>query len=365
MSRGIKQLDYRILNSTGKKVSHDTNTRTTSPTELSLFKPVHAVDSMADKDPQSKMTNDRAEVFILMEEIDDLIEENPLEQITAEDARLVAARLDEKRALLRRIQFNRNVEDDDDKLSSLVVSKLTLVRDYMKTSTGLKSQKQRQEEQITKETTASKERSTLFVIEDVQRTIGEIRSEIETDLDSASDHHLIHMQKNFKQISSKIDKIAQKYELLLSSPISNAERLIDIQNNGNSYANLTKDGHEYHEKLKRAIEERDIHNQRSFDESKLNISLDKFSGYDSFIDIYSFQSIFNKLYLRSTPKKMLPDLLKNNLLKGSALTLVKSMNDIDQIWRTLKSAYGDTKLLLSKKTSKTFQQQLPTTDQGS
>ena len=46
---------------------------------------------------------------------------------------------------------------------------------------------------------------------------------------------------------------------------------------------------------------------------------------------------------------MLPDLLKNNLLKGGALSLVKTLNDIDTIWTRLKSAYGDTKLLLAEK----------------
>ena len=56
---------------------------------------------MDDNDPRSKMTNDCAEVFIIMEEIDDLIEEdNQLQQIIAEDAKLVAARLNKKRALV-------------------------------------------------------------------------------------------------------------------------------------------------------------------------------------------------------------------------------------------------------------------------
>ena len=115
---------------------------------------------------------------------------------------------------------------------------------------------------------------------------------------------------------------------------------------------LTKDSQVYHRTLEKVIEERDIHKQRSFDESKLNICLEKFSGYDSSTDIFTFQSTFNKLYLQSTPKRMLPDLLKNNLLKGSALTLVKSLNNIDQIWKSLKSAYGDTKLLLAKQLQK-------------
>ena len=46
---------------------------------------------------------------------------------------------------------------------------------------------------------------------------------------------------------------------------------------------------------------------------------------------------------------MMPDILKINLLEGSALSLVHSVNNIDEIWARLKAAYGDPKLLLKRK----------------
>ena len=48
---------------------------------------------------------------------------------------------------------------------------------------------------------------------------------------------------------------------------------------------------------------------------------------------------------------MMPGLLKNNLLEGSTLLLVKSRTDIEVICNRLKGAYGDSKLLLNKKLS--------------
>ena len=45
------------------------------------------------------------------------------------------------------------------------------------------------------------------------------------------------------------------------------------------------------------------------------------------------------------------DVLKNNHLEGSALSLVRRVDNIDEIWKTLKSAYGDPKLLLKEKLS--------------
>ena len=46
---------------------------------------------------------------------------------------------------------------------------------------------------------------------------------------------------------------------------------------------------------------------------------------------------------------MMSNVLKNNHLGGAALFLVRSVDNIDQIWKRLKSAYGDPKLLLKKK----------------
>ena len=43
------------------------------------------------------------------------------------------------------------------------------------------------------------------------------------------------------------------------------------------------------------------------------------------------------------------DVLKNNLFEGPALTLVRNITDIDEIWERLKRSYGDPKLLLKKK----------------
>ena len=82
--------------------------------------------------------------------------------------------------------------------------------------------------------------------------------------------------------------------------------------------------------------------------SLLNIKLPKFNGYECSIDIYSFRSNFGKLYLKSTPSSLLPDLIKNNFLDNPALLLVKNVTDMEEIWRRLIETYGDHKTLLIK-----------------
>ena len=105
----------------------------------------------------------------------------------------------------------------------------------------------------------------------------------------------------------------------------------------------------YSDKLYKEISKRELEKQSKFNSLSLNIKLSKFRGYNSHVDIFTFQRDFEKLYLKSTPKSMLSDLLKNNFLEDPALSLVTSVNDIAEIWIRLKQAYGDSKIMLSKK----------------
>ena len=89
--------------------------------------------------------------------------------------------------------------------------------------------------------------------------------------------------------------------------------------------------------------------EKLFQVSDLHIKLKTFKGYISDLDVYTFQMEFEKLYTKATPKKMLPDLLKYNYLEDPALALVKSVEDIEEIWIRLKGAYGDPKTMLDKK----------------
>jgi len=276
------------------------------------------------------MSSGYADIIILIEELQDIIDENPIDGTPVAELDATVTKLEEKRILLRKQSFD-------------------LLREY-----------QLHQVEVKHSMDADKriERSLVFSVEDLQRHIFEVETSLSVNLTNASDSQLIDLKKSVPTITSKIDKIAEKYENLLQSPIRKAELLMDIKDIGEKYIKLTKMNSSYLKLLKKQIEEREVYKQQTFDESKLNIHLDKFLGYDSKSDIYTFQTDFNKLYTRNTPRKMLPDLLKNNLLADPALSLVKSLTDIDEIWHRLKAAYGDTKLLLSKKL-----QQLIRTDQ--
>ena len=118
-----------------------------------------------------------------------------------------------------------------------------------------------------------------------------------------------------------------------------------------NYSNISQLKEDYFKDINNKVKNREITKQKLFNVSKLRIDLLKFSGFETKLDIYSFQSEFSKIYERTTSKRMTPDLLKNNSLEGSALSLVRSMTDIEDIWKRLKGAYSDPKLLMKKKLS--------------
>ena len=58
-----------------------------------------------------------------------------------------------------------------------------------------------------------------------------------------------------------------------------------------------------------------------------------------------------KIYERTKPKRMIPDMLKKHLLEGSPLSLIKGLTNVEDLWKRLKCACGDPKLLLKNKIS--------------
>ena len=102
------------------------------------------------------------------------------------------------------------------------------------------------------------------------------------------------------------------------------------------------------ERLKYEISDREIDKHQLFKEEILNIKLAKFSGLNSSRAYYTFKDEFEKLHLRTTPKTMLPELLRNNYLEDPALSLVKNIQNIDEVWKRLKK-YMETQRLYSQK----------------
>ena len=105
----------------------------------------------------------------------------------------------------------------------------------------------------------------------------------------------------------------------------------------------------YLKNLREVVAVRDITEEKIKNSSSFNIDLKKFHGYGSDLDIYSFRSEFKKLVEPRLLKSLWADYIKKNLLSGSALSLVKNFDEIDEIWKKLFDVYGNTHLMLQNK----------------
>lgn len=119
---------------------------------------------------------------------------------------------------------------------------------------------------------------------------------------------------------------------------------------GDSYTSTL----DYQLRIESEIKAREFDKHESFKKSRLNIKLSTFTGYDADIDIYSFIDEFEKLYSDSVPLSLQAELLKNNHLAKQALSLVKNIDSISEIWERLKRVFGDKEVLFQHKLSELY-----------
>ena len=79
------------------------------------------------------------------------------------------------------------------------------------------------------------------------------------------------------------------------------------------------------------------------------VKIPRFCGYDSPLDIYTFREQFEKFVVPYVQRNLLPDTLKWNYLGDPALTLVKELKNMDEIWDRLFKSYGNASMLLLNK----------------
>ena len=201
-----------------------------------------------------------------------------------------------------------------------------------------------------KDALTQKIRTTNFLLDEVKRMITELSLEFSKPREDVSDEEIIRRNKDLSENTNKAEKLSKKFqEFLQIVPDEYPNFDFVVEGTKASYNKLIKDKGTYERFVKLQMQEREILKEESFKTSSLNIKLSPFSGYNSDLDIFSFQAQFEKLYLKTVSTKKLADLLKNNHLEDPALSLVRRLDDIKEIWSRLQKAYGDPRILLKNK----------------
>ena len=151
------------------------------------------------------------------------------------------------------------------------------------------------------------------------------------------DRDLLNHEKDLSSLDKKFSCLSTKVTNLISQlPVGFLDRNRVLDKRSEKEKEVRRILDSYKQNLRTEIANRNVDEEKLWNTPSLKIKLEKFSGYNSVIDIYTFQVEFEKLYARRIEKKLLPDYLKNNYLKGTALTLVRTLEYLDEIWKRLK-----------------------------
>ena len=357
---GARNINYRIFHSTGEKVDKDieqqdiSNQSTNDIVELlSLLDNCSIEDSTMSK-ANSMMNQLLVEESVIAEDITDHIDENPVQDLcdSIEDLDVSVNKMEELRSRYRgkhkELQFSIG-DDYEPKIVKSYERMMTVMKTYIKDAKEAKRKIRKGEDDSKKEEKEMKEESINFLITDVRRSITDLTSEFKKDMNDVEDQELQRRKSDLAENMKRLENVSEKCKEIIMFPSKNEDVICGMKDVRERYENLLSLRDIYVDQLKKEISERELDKHDLFNEAHLNIKIAKFTGYESQTDVYTFQCDFEKLYLRTTPKRMLPDLLKNNFLGEPALSLVKNEEDITEIWQRLKMAYGDPKTLLSRK----------------
>lgn len=324
-----RRIDYKLFSLTGERV---------------------AVQTMPD-DVDETLFRDRIiddlviEVNVLKDDILDFINEINHDSTSVDD---ILSRLEKFRTTFRAKHYKLHHylnEAYDEKYSEDYNMVIDMIRSTIRQMKDTKSDSIAQK----KIAIGCEEEALLFQVELAERSLNELQKTWETDVKEATDVQLMRWKENQGNDVKSFNDVTEKYSESLKNPTSSKIIIKAKADLGKRYNFIISLKEKFYEDLTNEIDHRELNKTDLIKEAKLNIKLSKFSGYESPLDIYTFQSEFEKLYLRTTTKRLLPDLLINNHLSEPALSLVKHLGDISEIWARLKAVYGDTKILLSRK----------------
>ena len=314
-----------------------------------------------------EVEDEEEELEILDDELRDFLDENKLDTSTLspEDFDYFVDRLENYRKGYKRIERSIRKKNQDlfERLYEGPIAKvLDTIKCYIIDAKNMKGHIRTKELTALSNEESFKEKVRLneiakgreagnFLMNEISRLILELRSEYIKAKDSPDDDELLRRKEDYPENSLQLDRLSSKLQEALKIIPNDLESEPKVRKMKSDYALLLEQKKDYDDDLNKRIRERELLKEKAFETSALNIKVPKFKGYQSELDIYSFQIEFEKLYLRSTPKKHLPDLLKNNYLDNPALSMVRSLDNITEIWERLKKVYGDKKVMLQNKLS--------------
>ena len=160
-----------------------------------------------------------------------------------------------------------------------------------------------------------KQETAEFLIADVGRIMDLLLKETALFSDDVTDEELWEAKKHLPIMQKQTESMCDKYKALLEIiPDSVSQKDRKLNELSDKYRSLLSADKDFRERLDAEMKKRELTKEKSFETSTLKINLPKFGGYDSKIDVYTFQENFEKVHKAKTPKRLVLELLKAQLL---------------------------------------------------
>ena len=296
---------------------------------------------------QEKISQLQTEQATSADDINDFLDENNLDDNISdiEDIESCISRIEQLRSKYRRThkdlpKLSNNYEINYGKE---FLETITSIKCYIKEANRRKGmiqqlqkeadvEKKDNERKIEVQKQIKKNEACQFQINEINQLMKELNEEFKIKPDEIENEHLLQMKNEIKESNNKMDRLSSRIKDLLSlTQAWDLEQEEAVRKITADYQHLVTRKKEYCTFIKEECSRRELSKEESFKTSNLNIKLQKFRGYESSADIYTFRSEFEKVYSRSTPRRILPDVLKNNFLEDPALSLVKRLDNINEI----------------------------------
>ena len=290
-SRNIKKIDYNILNLTGAIIHLEEQQQEDLTEQLSNLN----LDDSSMANNNSELVND---IKVPIEGIKDTIDENPVQGCMPSEVDATIKHLEEQRSILRRKGLELGSEDKDTEIIQLsITNTISSIKEYIKEAKEYKGKLTLAQSKQSMESSICKERFVMFALKDMERNIEQLESDFQLHLSTTSDVQLMQLKNENASISKRFNKMSEKYESILQSPITNADTLMAIKDVGNRYVKLDSMKHNFVKAVNDEVSKRKLDKDLHYNKSHPNIKLKKFCGYESPVDYYTFHDNFEKLYL--------------------------------------------------------------------
>ena len=292
--RRSKRINYKVFSETGEKEEkvdgQPEEVQTVEVDEISnLLRSISISGDISEGldqiggDNMDKQRIDaiRVELSIIADDIEYFIDENEIDENSTSEVDCKISKIEELRTSYRKLHNELKILSEasyEELYERDKERQLSLMKDYIKKGNNLKKYAAAKKSEADIKVNISKARSEMFLVQEVKTSISYLQEIFKVDVSNINDDEIKSRKDDMPKHLQQLDNLSKKMENLLECANSVIED--QIEDIVGSYNHIKKLKDVYQQTIKDEVVKREISKLELFNESKLKISLSKFSGYN-------------------------------------------------------------------------------------